>query len=431
MAMTIDVEHLGGTPRGDRRRARRRARRLELRAGDRHRPGRLRRRLAGPRPRLLGAHVHGQLRPVRAALGGADHARRDAARSRGRLGRAPRRSGTTTTPRRRTSGSPPPRSRSPASSSGPGMTQLFGDRRRPRRGRRRAPGSLSDDLDADVVERRSGARPLERELQVAQRIQRTLVLLAGVEADGWEIASDYRPARSIGGDFFDVFPILDPARPRHLGVVIADVSGKGISAAMLMAFVRPVIALGARSDGRPGRGPRADEPHPRRRAPDRPVRHGPRRRARPRHRACSRSRTRATRCRSWPARRLGAALDPGGGPLLGVFGRLDLTPQSVEIRPGRPARPLHGRHHRRRRRRRRTGIGERATAADRQRYPRRAGRRHVPRRHRRVLAFQGDALPADDLAFLVFRRLPVDGACTDQCGRPCQPPPVGEVPSLR
>ncbi|HET7182895.1 MAG TPA: PP2C family protein-serine/threonine phosphatase, partial [Candidatus Limnocylindrales bacterium] len=82
---------------------------------------------------------------------------------------------------------------------------------------------------------------LERELRVAQRIQRTLVQLLGVEADGWEITSEYRPARSIGGDFFDVFPILDPARPRQLGVVIADVSGKGISAALLMAFVRPVM----------------------------------------------------------------------------------------------------------------------------------------------------------------------------------------------
>ena len=96
----------------------------------------------------------------------------------------------------------------------------------------REPDGLSGSPDADL---------LERELRIAQRIQRTLVQLAGVEADGWEITSEYQPARSIGGDFFDVFPILDPARPRQLGVVIADVSGKGISAALLMAFVRPVM----------------------------------------------------------------------------------------------------------------------------------------------------------------------------------------------
>ncbi|HJP89866.1 MAG TPA: SpoIIE family protein phosphatase, partial [Candidatus Limnocylindrales bacterium] len=92
---------------------------------------------------------------------------------------------------------------------------------------------------------------LERELRVAQRIQRTLVQLAGVEADGWEITSEYRPARSIGGDFFDVFPLLDPDRPRQLGVVIADVSGKGISAALLMAFVRPIMRTAMDRSGNP------------------------------------------------------------------------------------------------------------------------------------------------------------------------------------
>ena len=79
--------------------------------------------------------------------------------------------------------------------------------------RRRGPGGPTVTPEPDL---------LERELRVAQRIQRTLVQLAGVKAQGWEITSEYRPARSIGGDFFDVFPILDPARPRQLGVVIAD-----------------------------------------------------------------------------------------------------------------------------------------------------------------------------------------------------------------
>ena len=100
------------------------------------------------------------------------------------------------------------------------------------------------------AERRIGdADLLDRELRVAQRIQRTLVLLTGVEADGWELASDYRPARSIGGDFFDVFAL--PDRPRALGVVVADVSGKGIAAALLMAFLRPVIRSALDHSGDP------------------------------------------------------------------------------------------------------------------------------------------------------------------------------------
>jgi serine phosphatase RsbU (regulator of sigma subunit) len=77
-------------------------------------------------------------------------------------------------------------------------------------------------------------------LRVARRIQRTLVLLTQPDIDGWELASDYRPAREIGGDFFDVFPIAG-TDGRQLGIVIADVSGKGISAAILMAFIRPVV----------------------------------------------------------------------------------------------------------------------------------------------------------------------------------------------
>jgi sigma-B regulation protein RsbU (phosphoserine phosphatase) len=79
------------------------------------------------------------------------------------------------------------------------------------------------------------------------------VLLALPAIPGWEIASDYRPAREIGGDFFDVFPILeaDGAADRRLGIVIADVAGKGISAAILMAFVRPVMRAALDRTGDP------------------------------------------------------------------------------------------------------------------------------------------------------------------------------------
>jgi sigma-B regulation protein RsbU (phosphoserine phosphatase) len=79
------------------------------------------------------------------------------------------------------------------------------------------------------------------------------VLLTQPEIPGWEIASDYRPAREIGGDFYDVFPIIEPdgGESRRLGIVIADVSGKGISAAILMAFVRPVVRAALDRTGAP------------------------------------------------------------------------------------------------------------------------------------------------------------------------------------
>ncbi len=48
-----------------------------------------------------------------------------------------------------------------------------------------------------------------------------------------------------------MFPLLDPQRPRTLGVVIADVSGKGIAAALLMAFVRPIMRTALDRSGDP------------------------------------------------------------------------------------------------------------------------------------------------------------------------------------
>ncbi len=100
-------------------------------------------------------------------------------------------------------------------------------------------------------EPRPTADDLERELRVARRIQRSLVRLPPTELAGWQLASDYRPAREIGGDFFDVFPVLDPTRRDHVAIVIADVSGKGISAALLMAFLRPVIRAAIDHTGDP------------------------------------------------------------------------------------------------------------------------------------------------------------------------------------
>jgi phosphoserine phosphatase RsbU/P len=76
-------------------------------------------------------------------------------------------------------------------------------------------------------------------------------MIAGPDVPGWEIASDYEPARQIGGDFFDVFPLLDTPAGERLGIVIADVAGKGISAALLMAFVRPVLRTALDRSGDP------------------------------------------------------------------------------------------------------------------------------------------------------------------------------------
>ena len=61
--------------------------------------------------------------------------------------------------------------------------------------------------------------------------------------DGWEIATAYRPAREVGGDFYDLY--LLPDRPSVVGFVVADVTGKGVTAALMMAFSRAVLRSAA------------------------------------------------------------------------------------------------------------------------------------------------------------------------------------------
>jgi len=85
----------------------------------------------------------------------------------------------------------------------------------------------------------SAAHRLEAELALSRRIQRSLIPLTPPKLRGFEVATYYEAAREVGGDFFDVFPMRD--RAGRAGIVIADVTGKGIAAALLMAFARPLM----------------------------------------------------------------------------------------------------------------------------------------------------------------------------------------------
>lgn len=78
---------------------------------------------------------------------------------------------------------------------------------------------------------------LMRELELAQEIQKTLLPQSAPDVPGYEVAYRWRSAREIGGDFFD-FIRLDPQR---IGLVIADVSDKGIPAALYMMFARTIM----------------------------------------------------------------------------------------------------------------------------------------------------------------------------------------------
>ena len=96
----------------------------------------------------------------------------------------------------------------------------------------------TERAEREVEHRREHGR-IESELALSRRLQRSFVPLVAPEVAGWDLASYYEPAREIGGDFFDAFRLRD--RRRSLGLVIADVTGKGIAAALLMAFSRPLL----------------------------------------------------------------------------------------------------------------------------------------------------------------------------------------------
>ncbi|MGH9315537.1 MAG: PP2C family protein-serine/threonine phosphatase [Thermoanaerobaculia bacterium] len=79
----------------------------------------------------------------------------------------------------------------------------------------------------------------EKELALARSIQSRLLPPAEMEGPGYRIAARNLPARFVAGDFYDVFPLSDGT----VGLVVADVSGKGIGASLIMASVKSVVPL--------------------------------------------------------------------------------------------------------------------------------------------------------------------------------------------
>ncbi len=82
---------------------------------------------------------------------------------------------------------------------------------------------------------------LDQELAVAREIQRSLLPPAPPQAAGWSIDMAWQSARRVGGDFYDFIPLPD----NHLGVVIADVSDKGVPAALFMVLSRSLVRASA------------------------------------------------------------------------------------------------------------------------------------------------------------------------------------------
>jgi serine phosphatase RsbU (regulator of sigma subunit)/CHASE1-domain containing sensor protein/anti-sigma regulatory factor (Ser/Thr protein kinase) len=100
----------------------------------------------------------------------------------------------------------------------------------------------SKDLEVANEELESFYYSVEQELGTARSIQHALLPKDLPKLQGWKIAYHYQPAREVGGDFYD-FLRLDEGR---IGLVIGDVSGKGIAAALVMANTQSVLRAVAR-----------------------------------------------------------------------------------------------------------------------------------------------------------------------------------------
>ena len=104
-----------------------------------------------------------------------------------------------------------------------------------------------EQLEAAQVELASKER-LERELELARQVQQSLLPRTFPRLPGFHFAVRCEPARQVGGDFYDVMPLSNGL----FGVAIADVSDKGMPAALYMALSRSLLLAVAQRTPSPG-----------------------------------------------------------------------------------------------------------------------------------------------------------------------------------
>ncbi|HTX79377.1 MAG TPA: GAF domain-containing protein [Longilinea sp.] len=98
-----------------------------------------------------------------------------------------------------------------------------------------------------LEQEKAGQERLQQELQLARRIQETFLPTHLPEMPGWELDMRWQTARQVGGDFYDVIRL----HKNRLALVIADVSDKGIPAALYMTVVRTLIRAYAQNSDSP------------------------------------------------------------------------------------------------------------------------------------------------------------------------------------
>jgi sigma-B regulation protein RsbU (phosphoserine phosphatase) len=88
---------------------------------------------------------------------------------------------------------------------------------------------------------------MERELEMAYKVQSSLIPGEIPKISGWQVAATWVPAREVAGDFYDFFP----GKEGQWGLVIADVVDKGMAAALFMANSRSILRASVRGGALP------------------------------------------------------------------------------------------------------------------------------------------------------------------------------------
>lgn len=106
---------------------------------------------------------------------------------------------------------------------------------------------IFNEMTAKIQDSQKGMMEQERmqkEMQVAQEIQHTLLPGSFPTIEGYEIGATYRAAKEVGGDYYDFFWV----DPTTMGIVVADVSGKGVPGSLVMTMIRTAMRLEARGN---------------------------------------------------------------------------------------------------------------------------------------------------------------------------------------
>ena len=104
-------------------------------------------------------------------------------------------------------------------------------------------GDLADSFNSmtasveDLLQQKAEKERLEQELRIARQIQMSLLPQGPLKLEGLSVTAHCEPAREVGGDYYDYLPLGD----RRVGIIIADVAGKGTSAALYMAELKGLM----------------------------------------------------------------------------------------------------------------------------------------------------------------------------------------------